>query len=221
MDTTPSIQTPPFEDDTSVLEILNVLLKRWRMVVGVPVIAALLVVGLSFFVSPTYTGSTSFAPEIRSEGGVPAGLGALAGQLGISFGTEASQSPQFYAELVKSRGILERLLNTRYADPTTDEPGDSATLLAILSRSRRNRADSLEWGAKKLAGFLSVGVDAQTNIVTVKAELQYPELAASVPNRLVAYLNDFNTKTRQSQARERRVTQRREQRLAVFCQADK
>jgi len=28
MDTTPSIQTPPFEDETSVLEILNVLLKR-------------------------------------------------------------------------------------------------------------------------------------------------------------------------------------------------
>jgi uncharacterized protein involved in exopolysaccharide biosynthesis len=49
-----------------------------------------------------------------------------------------------------------------------------------------------------------VGVNAQTSIVTVKAELPHPELAAAVANRLVAYLNDFNTQTRQSQARERR-----------------
>src|SRR5207302_3590136 len=32
----------------------------------------------------------------------------------------------------------------------------------------------------------------------------YPVLAAAVANRFVAYLNDFNTKSRQSQARERR-----------------
>jgi uncharacterized protein involved in exopolysaccharide biosynthesis len=49
-----------------------------------------------------------------------------------------------------------------------------------------------------------VGVNAQTSIVTVKAELPLPDLAAAVANRLVAYLNDFNTQTRQSQARERR-----------------
>jgi uncharacterized protein involved in exopolysaccharide biosynthesis len=205
MGATPPIQAPEFEDESNVLEILNVLLKRWRVVLGLPLVVALMVLGISFFVPPSYTATTSFAPEMRSEGGLPGGLGALAGQLGISFGSEASQSPRFYAEVAKSRGILDRLLLARYADPRTDgSTVDSVTLLGVLRPNGRSHPDSLERGAKKLAGLITVGVDAQTNIVTIKVESHYPYLAAAVANRLVAYLNDFNTLSRQSQARERR-----------------
>ena len=200
-----STATPQFEDESSVLEILNVLLKRWRIVLGLPIGVAVFVVALSFLIRPTYTGTTSFVPEVRSEGGVPAGLAGLAGQLGISFGAEASQSPQFYAELVKSRAILQRLLLALYENPrSSGQVADSTNLLAILRPGGRNHADSLERGIKKLAKLLSVGVNSQTNIVTVKAELPYPSLAAAVPNKLVGYLNEFNAQTRQSQARERR-----------------
>ena len=89
-----SIAAPEVEDERSVLEILNVLLKRWRVVVGFPLVVAVVVVGISFLVPPTFTATTSFVPEMRSEGGLPGGLGALAGQWGISLGGEASQSPE-------------------------------------------------------------------------------------------------------------------------------
>jgi len=199
------IQAPAFEEESNLLEILNVLLKRWRVVIGLPLVVALIVLGISFLVPTTYTGTTSFVPETRSEGGVSTGLAGLAGQLGISLGGEASQSPRFYAEIAKSRGILDRLLLARFTDPKAKiQPPDSATLLTILRSGGRNGVDSLERGAKKLAGLIAVGVDAQTNIVTIKVESHYPTIAAAVANRLVAYLNDFNTQTRQSQARERR-----------------
>ena len=48
-------QAPAFEDEISLLEILNVLLKRWRTVIGLPVTTSLAVVGISFLVPPTYT----------------------------------------------------------------------------------------------------------------------------------------------------------------------
>ena len=205
MGATPPPQPPAYEDEISLLEILNVLLKRWRTVIGLPVTTSLVVLGISFLVQPTYTATTSFVPEVRSQGRVPAGLAGVAGQLGISLGAEASQSPMFYADVAKSREILDRLLLARYADPlATRDPDDSTTLLSVLRPGGRNGADSLERGAKKLAGLVSVGVDAQTNIVTVKVELPSPDLAAAVANRLVAYVNDFNAQTRQSQARERR-----------------
>ncbi len=205
MSATPPRQAPAFEDEISLLEILNVLLKRWRTVIGLPVTTSLVVLGISFLVQPTYTATTSFVPEVRSQGRVPAGLAGIAGQFGINLGAEASQSPMFYADVAKSREILDRLLLARYADPlATRDPDDSTTLLSILRPGGRSDADSLERGAKKLAGRVSVGVDAQTNIVTVKVELPSPDLAAAVANRLVAYLNDFNAQTRQSQARERR-----------------
>jgi uncharacterized protein involved in exopolysaccharide biosynthesis len=199
------VKAPNFPDEISLVEVLNILVKRRRTVIGVPVIAAFLAVGISFLVRPKYTGTTSFVPEARSQGTVPTGLAGLAGQFGIAIGTGGSESPEFYADVATSRGILNRLLLGQYANPRgTSLPGDSAPLLHILRAGGRNGADSLERAARKLAGLLSVHVDDQTSIVTMNATLPYPELAAAVANRLVTYLNEFNTETRQSQARERR-----------------
>jgi len=194
-----------FEDEISVLEILNVLLRQRRAVVGIPVLVAVLVLSVSFLVPPSYTAVTSFVPEASSQGRLPAGVAGLAGQFGIALAANPSQSPRFYADVAKSREILDRLLLTRYPDPrSTGEPRDSITLLRILAPGGRNAADTLQQGLNQLAKLLSAGVNAQTDIVTVKAELRYPDLAAAVANKLVAYLNEFNTQTRQSQARERR-----------------
>ncbi len=193
------------EGETSVLGLLNALLKRWRIVAGFPLVTTVVVVGVSFLLSPTFTATTTFVPETRTQYRVPAGVAGAAGQLGISLGGDANQSPRFYAQVVKSRELFERALLSRYADPQQSAiTDDSVTLLQILRVSGRDEADSLARGVKKLDGLVSVSVDYQTNIVRLSIDSRYPGLAAAVANRLVGYLNDFNTRTRQSQARERR-----------------
>src|SRR6266566_7711523 len=205
MATSPAIQAPEFEDHTSIFETLSAILKRWRSAFGIPLFVTLVVIVVSLFVPNVYTARTTFVPEASSETNLPSGLAGLAGQLGINFGSEASQSPRFYAEVVKSRAILDRLLTATYANTLSPEtPSDSTTLLTILRKGHRNRPDSLERAATRLASLMSVSIDAQTNIVTVKATLPDRDLAAAVLQRLISYLNDFNTQTRQSQARERR-----------------
>ncbi len=192
------------EDEANLLEFVNGFLKRWQMMIGLPVALGLIALAGSYLVQPQFTASSSFVAE-RDQRNIPSELSGLAGQLGISVGTDASRSPQFYADLAVSREILDRLLLARFGYAQGDhEQGDSAALLTLLQVGGRNAADSLERGARKLSGLLSVGVNAQTNIVTVRARLPSPELAADVVNQLVSFLNDFNTKTRQSQARERR-----------------
>ena len=129
----------------------------------------------------------------------------LAGQFGLSLGAEPSQSPRFYADVAKSREILERVLLTRYAvSGSANSAPDSATLLQWLPVRGRDLADSLERGRKKLRKRLSVRVDMQTNIVSLSVDAKDPLLASQIANRFIEYLNDFNAKTRQSQARERR-----------------
>jgi len=184
---------------------LNALLTRWRVVVGVPLVTAALAVLLSFLLPPTYTAATSFVPEARTQNRLPTGITGLAGQLGLSLGAEPSESPQFYADVVRSRELLERVLASRYADPRSSAgPADSATLLRILQVTGRDGADSLARGVKKLSNLISIRVDYQTNIVKLNVDARDPGIAAGVANRLVQYLNEFNTKQRQSQARERR-----------------
>src|SRR2546426_4785431 len=95
------------EDEVTVLEILNVLLRRRRAVIGIPLVVAALMFVVSFLVPPTYTAVTSFVPEVRSQTRLPAGLAGIAGQLGIPLGVDASQSPRFYADVSKSRKILD------------------------------------------------------------------------------------------------------------------
>jgi len=196
-------------EDISLVGALNMVLHRWRVAFGLPLIVAAITGLVSLLLPPTYTARTTFVPEVRSQNRLPSGLVGLAGQLGVSIGADPSQSPRFYGDVVRSRELLERTLLSRYPDPHPHRPAgdgvaDSATLLRILEVDGHNPADSLARGVKRLDDLITVRVDPQTSIVLVTVDARYAALAAAVANRLVAYLNEFNTKKRQSQARERR-----------------
>jgi uncharacterized protein involved in exopolysaccharide biosynthesis len=194
---------PPGSDEVSLVGALNTILRRWRVVLGVPVLLAVLTGLVSLVIPPTFSASTSFVPETRSQNRLPSALIGLAGQLGVSIGADPSQSPRFYGDLLTSRELLERTLLSRYPDPRT-AGADSASLLSILEVDGKNSADSLARGVKRLEELIAVRVDPQTSVVRVTVNARYGSLAAGIANRLVTYLNEFNTQKRQSTARERR-----------------
>jgi uncharacterized protein involved in exopolysaccharide biosynthesis len=197
-------------ENETLLDVFNVLLRRRRLVVTLPLATAVLTLLVAVVVPATYTARTTFVPEPGSaaQGRLPAGfaglggVAGLAGALSASLGGDASRSPRFYAEVAKSSDVLEKVLLTRF--PTNSLRPDSASLLRILAVSGRNFADSLQRGAKKLSRRVVVRVDNQTGIVELTVDSREPRLSALVANRFVALLNEFNTHTRQSRARERR-----------------
>src|SRR6266516_6425990 len=103
--------------DPTVLDVANILLRRWRFVIGVPVGAALITAIGSFLVAPTFTARASFVPESRTQSRIPSSLAGLAGQLGMQLGAEASTSPRFYGAILQSRELAERVLQSQYLDP--------------------------------------------------------------------------------------------------------
>src|SRR5437016_9286005 len=139
----------PLEQDISLVGALNTVLRRAPVVFGLPLVAALLTGLVTLVVPPTYTATTTFVPEVRSQNRLPSGLVGLAGQLGVSVGADPSQSPRFYGDVVRSRELLERTLLSRYPDPRAGEAvSDSATLLRILQVDGDNPADSRARGGK-------------------------------------------------------------------------
>jgi len=160
-------------------------------------------------VPASYTAVSTFVPEVRGQQRLGGGLGSLAGlatQFGVSLGADPAESPRFYAKVAESRQILERLLLTRFPRPGNSAlPGDSASLLVLLEVDGRDRADSIHRAIRKLRRRLSVSVEDQTNVVTVSIEAADRSLASAATNRLVEYLNDFNSQVRRSQAHERRL----------------
>ena len=193
------------KDGTSLVDLATVLLKHWRATVGFPLSLGLLTAVASFGVRSTYTATTTFVPESAPQGRLPTELAGIATQFGFPLGSEASRSPKFYAEVVKSRELMEHVLLSKYAESRPAiAVGDSVTLLQILAVVGPDSAENLHRGIKKLDKLVSVRLDNLTNIVTLSVDAPYPALAASVANKFVDHLNAFNAQHRQSQARERR-----------------
>jgi tyrosine-protein kinase Etk/Wzc len=191
-------------DEVSFLEIANVVLKRWKLIVGTPLVAALLMALISFVLPSQYTAVTTFVPEVSNEEfGLPSGLAGLASQFGVAV-PAAANSPQFYADVLESRTVNDAVMLARFPDPRADTPGDSAILLDLLDVEGEGERERLEEGRKKLDKSISVEVDNETNIVSLGVKSRYPELSADVANLFIDLLNHFNLETRQSNARARR-----------------
>ncbi|MEE9133564.1 MAG: GNVR domain-containing protein [Gemmatimonadota bacterium] len=192
-------------DEISLLELVNVLLKRWKLVVGLPLIAAFFALVVSLLVPAKYTATASFVPEAESEElSLPSGLVGLASQFGVAVPAGGSTSPKFYADVLASRTLNDEVLLATFSDPRTETPTDSATLLDLLKVKGENERERLEKGQEKLDDAITIDVDKETNIVSLSVETRYPELSADISNLFIALLNRFNLETRQSNARERR-----------------
>ena len=195
------------DGEVNPLALLNVLLRRWRILVVLPFVAAVIAAAYSLRVTPMYTATTRFIPELGSQGSGLSGLAGMAAQLGISLGGGASgnQSPEFYAEILTSREIVQRVLLSTYQDPREGKSlGDKATLLDIFEIEALDSATLFEKGIEEGSDMASARVDNRTNIVELTVDAVDPVLVAAVANRFIESLEEFNASTRQSRARERR-----------------
>jgi uncharacterized protein involved in exopolysaccharide biosynthesis len=167
-------------------------------------VATVLTVLLSLVLPKRWTAEVNFVPEASSSFELPKGIGALAGELGFSLpSADPMSSPDFYAAVMESRTLLERTLQTRFARPAAGA-ADSAPLIRILEIEEDTPRETLDEGVEWLRNHSSATVDNNTGAVEFSVELPDPDLAAAVTTHMVGLLNDFNQKTRNLRARERR-----------------
>lgn len=192
-------------EEINLLELGNVLLKRWKFVLGFPIAAAVIAAVVALIIPPKFTAYAVFFPEQEAAGlDLPAGIAGLAAQFGVAVPGGGTSSPEFYADVVASRTVRDQVLQARYPDPRSDSPGDSATLLDILEVKGRTDLERLEEGREELQKMVSADVETETDVVELAVQTRYPALSAAVANRVLDLLNTFNLESRQSNARERR-----------------
>jgi uncharacterized protein involved in exopolysaccharide biosynthesis len=195
--------------EASLLGLVNVLLRRRWLVVLPALLAFGAVVAVTLFEARTYTASTTFLPQVRRSAGQ---LSGLAAQFGVGLpSNDPMQSPQFYADLVSSREILQGVADTRYRFPTDtgEVEGTLYELYQPEGETPERRRDAL---LEELRDQVKASPTEQTGVVHVAVATQYRQLSPRIAERILDLVNAFNLQTRQSQARaERRFV---EQRLA-------
>src|SRR6266516_4761089 len=97
-------------EEVGPLELLATPTRRWRLVSLVVVAAAMLAAALSLLLPERYEVSASFVADPGRSVEISGGLASLAGRIGLGDLQIGPASPQFYADLLRSRAVLRRVL---------------------------------------------------------------------------------------------------------------
>jgi uncharacterized protein involved in exopolysaccharide biosynthesis len=218
----------PMADSIPYLAVVNAILRsRFRIASFVAILCVgVLVYGLS---KPReYVSDASFSLQ----GGDAKRLSGLAAQIGLAVtSNDGPQSPSYYVELLGSREILLATATSRYSF-RKDGRITSGPLPDVYG-IEGDSAQRYDMALRRLRGAISTSKSRETGIVKVSVVARSPMLAQQILARLIALLNEFNLKTRQSQAaNERRFVEQRmaeiggdlrgaEDRLQIFLQRNR
>jgi uncharacterized protein involved in exopolysaccharide biosynthesis len=198
--TTDQSSSPAFEGEVSPYALLRVILRRRAAVVTTAVVTAVVLVGLGLAGRRRYTVEASFIPQATSNRNAAGGLAALAGEFGVTLTAgEPGQSPAFYADLLRSRALLGRLLADTFDIPVGDgiERQTVADILNVRGSSEPRRRERT---LRALPKAVTASITRETSVVHVRVTTRSPVASEAIAERLLELLNQFNLETRQTNA---------------------
>ncbi|MGH7502114.1 MAG: hypothetical protein ACREL7_10185 [Longimicrobiales bacterium] len=181
------------------------LLRRWRLVTLMPLLAVAAAVALSFL-TRAWTAESRFVPQ--SSSGDVSRFAGIAAQIGLPLNMEPSgESPDFYVDLVRSGEVLTPALEAQYAFAVEPGSPDSlrGTWLDLVDIEGETPDDRLRNGIDVLRDLVSPSASAKSGIVTVRTEAPWPGLAEALNARILQELASFDRERRQYGAHAERV----------------
>ncbi len=182
------------------LQLLVTPARYWRLVLYVMLASSALAAGLSFVLLERYEVSASFVAEPGRSVDVSGGLATLAGRIGLGSIEMGPSSPQFYADLLRSRAILRRVLSARVPDAS-----DTARVIDVLRVHERDSLRRVEAGERALSRRIVVTVNRITSRVDLTVSMPSAPIAQAVADTLLQLLDDYNREIRRSRASEKRA----------------
>ncbi len=197
----PVQSAPEVEREASPLLVINFLLANTRHVFTIPLVLALVAGLLTFlFAHRNWESTASFMPQAAQKD--PGA--SIAEDFGVDIGGEDKQnSPAFYVSLLKSRAILSQLAlaEYRFRDGKDSLHGNLMDLNEIKGKNPSLRREDM---LKELGKTVVPEADIRTGIVKVSVRARWAPLAKAMAEKLLADVNDFNLRIRQTKARSER-----------------
>jgi uncharacterized protein involved in exopolysaccharide biosynthesis len=178
------------DEEVSLLDLLIVVAKHKRVVLGVPFGAALVSAAVSLFLPNYYTGATRLMPPQQSASAATALLnqvgGAFGGLAGAAGGALGIRNPsELYVGMLKSRTIADDLIARFDLGKVYDE--------SYISDTRKHLARETT---------ISTGRDG---IITIEVDDKSPKRAADIANAYVEELKKLTKVLAVTEASQRRL----------------
>jgi uncharacterized protein involved in exopolysaccharide biosynthesis len=187
----------PPDGELTVFAVATMLLRhRWRVIrwtAGCGAIALASVI----MRPPQFRAVASFAPQ--GSDASKSNLASLAGQFGVSIPASGqSQSPEYYARVLKSRSLLLSVVRDTFQ--VAELGAQRVALLDLFEIRGANQALREDVGLEQLTRMIGTAVSKPTGIVEVTVQTKWRSVSLAIVSALVARLNDFNQRSRQTQA---------------------
>ena len=179
---------PSGDDEISLLDLLIVLAKHKKLVLGMPFVVAVLAAGISFLLPFSYTGITKILPPLQNQSsGTAALLSQLGGGLGGLAGSLAGiRNPnELYIGMLKSRTVADNLIQ-RF------------DLMQIYKEEYASRA------RRTLEGLTNI-IAGKDGIITIEVEDKDAKRAAELANAYVDELFKLTKVLAVTEASQRRL----------------
>ena len=178
----------------SLIALINILLRRRRLLLLVAGAAAIVTASYKLISPRTYTVPASFFVQSHEQGGAA----GLAAQLGVNVGgIDVSQSPGFYAALLKTPDVLGRLVDTTFVTSDNATPRPLEIIWNVKGVDKRLRRAAV---LSRLQAAISSSVGLRLDVVTLSVTTRDPLLSKRLADALLSEVNRFNLQTRQSRA---------------------
>lgn len=174
--------SPEDLDEINLLDLLLVLAKRWRMIVGVPFVVAVITAIITLFMPNIYTAKTMIIPSDDSSSGMGAALmSQLGGLVGLAGGLGGKSTADLYVTMLTSEALQ---------DPIIDK-------LRLTDRfGVKYRADVY----KRLSTMSKISLGKKDGVITITVDDKDPKFAASIANMYVSELGKLASGLNMAQA---------------------
>lgn len=173
--------------DFSVLDILTVLARRKRLIIGIPLAAAVLTAAVSMLLPNIYTGTTRLLPPQQNQSSAAMILGQLSGLAGIGGGggLGIKNPSDIYVGMLESRTVADNLIKRFDLKKRFD------TNTMVETRKELDRASSIAAGKE--------------GIIEISVEDEDPKVAADIANGYVDELTKLSQSLAITDAAQRRL----------------
>jgi len=180
-------------DEISLFDYINVLIKRRYMILLSTIITALATAIISLILPKYYTAATTLLPPEEGDKTGLAGMLSNAPSAFLDMAGVSGNSSDIFVEILNSRTVAEAVISQKYRIK-----GEEKTLMEIFET--KLKVDAI----KKLHTHSHISSNEQ-GIVTISVELKDPVMAADVAKAYVKELHNVNQNKSLSRAKSSRL----------------
>lgn len=174
------------DDEISLLDILIVLAKHKKLILGLPFLAALIAAGVTLLMPNWYTATTKILPPQQSQSSAAAMLGQLGALAGVAGGSLGIKNPNdTFVAMLKSRTIADAIIERFKLKELYD--------VKYLQDTRNTLSNNVS---------ISSGKDG---VITINVDDKEPTRAAEMANTYVDELEKLTLRLAVGEAGQRRL----------------